>query len=109
MSGVTVQRGTLTMRRLTGMGGVGVAGSICGTDLPATYNAIAATLANRGTTFPLSVPASSEGISVFVNNQLVPVSPDNYIYNSATNAIVFTGDIPSQGSTIEVVYNQSTN
>lgn len=96
---------------MNGVGGYGISGSICASELPAAYANIAKVLADRGIRFPLSSAASGSGITVFVNSIVVPYSADNgWIYEAETNSIVFTGNaVPTNGATIEVTYNQATN
>lgn len=96
---------------MTGVAGFGISGSICSSELPSSFAGVAHILADRGIRFPLSSQASGSGINVYVNSILVPYSADNgWIYEAATNSIVFTGNaVPSNGATIEVTYNQQTN
>lgn len=89
-------------------GGMGVSASICNTELAASYQNIAKIISDRGVRFPLSDKASGTGINVYVNQVLIPYSPDNYIYDEETNSIIFTGAIPEKGSIIEVTYARST-
>lgn len=88
----------------------GASGGICLSQLPTSFQNIARFLADRGVVFPLSVPATGDAISVFVNGVQVPYSPDDgYIFDSASNSIVFTGNsIPPNGATIEVVYTEQS-
>jgi hypothetical protein len=83
-----------------------VVGSVCINDIATSYNNIAQTIANRGTVFKLSKPSNGQGISVYINGVLLPNNPNNYIYDSVQNAIVFTGSVPTKGSSIQVIYNQ---
>lgn len=89
--------------------GLGVSGSICAGDLADSYAKIAEIIANRGVRFPLGAESSGSGIKVFVDQQLIPASPENYIYDAEDNSVVFTGAIPKRGSVIEVTYAQKTN
>lgn len=89
--------------------GLSVSGSICLNDLPMSLDTIARTLADRGIRFPLTTQSSGQGIHVFVDGQSIPLSEDNgFVYEAATNSIVFTGSaVPANGSTIEVNYRQT--
>jgi len=89
--------------------GISVSGSICNSDLQTSYENIARIIADRGVRFALSSQASGKGIKVFVNQELVPFSPENYIYNVEDNSITFTGAIPKNGAVLEVTYLQESN
>jgi hypothetical protein len=93
------------------LGNLSQSGSICSSDIASSYNNIANVIADRGTTFNLSFPASGTNMQVFVDDQQVNVDPDNgWEYDAAQNAIVFSGTaIPANGSTIEVSYTESNN
>lgn len=88
----------------------GTSGGICLSQLPSSFQAVARFLADRGVVFPLTVPATGDGISVFVNGVNVPYSEDDgYVFDASLNAIVFTGNsIPPNGATIEVVYTEQS-
>lgn len=87
-------------------GNIAFSGSICPSELAASYNKIAQIIADRGAVFPLSSHSSGRGINLYVDSVLIPFSPDNYIYDAALNAIVFTGAVPKKGSIIEVTYSE---
>jgi len=95
----------------TALGGLSEEGSICSSQLQDAYEGIARILADRGIRFQLSSQASGKGINVYVDSKLVPYSADNgFVYESETNSIVFTGNaVPSNGSIIEVAYNEKAN
>jgi hypothetical protein len=88
------------------LGGLSQSSSVCSSDIASSFDGVANIIANRGTTFKLNQTASATGFNVYVNNQLVPFSPDNYIFDAASNSIIFTGFIPSKGAMIQVTYNQ---
>ncbi len=92
-----------------GMGGMSKSGSICNGELRQSYEGIAQVIADRGKVFKLSVPSTAVGIKVFVDGQLIPYSPENFVFDKDTNSIVFTGFVPKAGSVIEVTYSQSQN
>lgn len=83
-----------------------LAGGICNEEIKDSYQNIAKIMSDRGVVFKLSDIASGNGISVYVDGVLVPYSPDNYIFDSSSNSIVFTGAIPKKGSIIEVTYEK---
>lgn len=91
------------------VGGLSVSGSICDSKFYDSMLNVAKVIADRGSKFKLSTPSSGQGINVFVNQQLVPYSPDNYVYDQPTNSIIFTGAVPPKGAIVEVTYNQATN
>lgn len=91
-----------------GVGGLSRSGSICNAELRDSYESIAQIISDRGMVFPLSAAASGNGIVVSVDGVLIPFSPENYVYDSEENAIVFTGVIPRSGAIIEVSYLQGT-
>lgn len=88
------------------IGGISVSGSICNSDLRASYEAVARIIGDRGVKFYLSSKASGRGINVFVNQVLVPFSPENYTYDASDNSIIFTGAVPKNGAIVEVTYSQ---
>jgi len=92
-----------------GVGGLSVSGSICNSDLQTSYENVARIIADRGVRFKLSSQASGTGINVFVNQTLVPFSPENYLYFPEDNSILFTGAIPKNGAVVEVTYVQQSN
>jgi len=94
-----------------GVGGFGVAGSICSQELPESYENIARIIADRGVRFQLNDLASGAGIQVFLDEQLVPYSEDNgYVYDPDSNSIIFSGSyIPDDGQTIEVLYSEQVS
>ncbi len=89
-----------------GIGGMSKSGSICNGELRQSYEGIAQVIADRGKVFKLSVPSTAVGIKVFVDSQLIPYSPENFVFDKETNSIVFTGFVPKAGSVIEVTYSQ---
>ncbi len=93
------------------MGGFSKSGSICLSDIGTSMNNIAQTLADRGTTFPLSQQSNGEGIQVYVNSVLIPYSQDNgWTYDSTTNSVIFNGSsVPANGAVISVNYSEQTN
>jgi hypothetical protein len=88
------------------LGGLSTSGSVCNLNLAASFNNVAKIISDRGNVFKLSRPASGIGFSVYVNQVLVPFSPDNYVYEETSNSIVFTGLAPQKGATVEVVYSE---
>ena len=84
----------------------GKSGSICDSELEESYNNIAQVIADRGNVFKLDIPASGKNIRVFVDGQLVPGDPANYVFDSAQNSIVFKGVLPKAGSDIEVTFEE---
>jgi hypothetical protein len=90
------------------LGNFGTSGSVCAQNIHDSYNAIARIIADRGNVFKLSAKASGYGIKVYVNGGLVESKPENYIYDSSLNAIIFTGYAPTSGSMIQVSYSQNT-
>lgn len=86
-------------------------GSVCNPEISTGYDAIASTISNRGTVFPLNSPSNGQNISVYVNGTVVPVSTDNgYTYDPSSNSIIFSGSaIPANGATITVTYNSTGN
>ncbi len=91
------------------VGNLGVSGSICNSDLEASYNGIARVIADRGTIFKLDTVASGQRINVYIDGTLVPFSPENYIFDVASNSIIFTGAAPKKGQIVEVTYSQKVN
>ena len=91
------------------LGGLSSSLSVCDADLPASFNGIAQLVADRGAVFKLSTLASGANFSVVVNDEEVPFAPENYIYDSASNSIIFTGLSPKKGSIIEVMYSERKN
>jgi hypothetical protein len=90
-------------------GAVGLSGSICSSELRQSYENIAQIVADRGAVFYLSAHASGAGINIFVDGVLVPFAPENYVFDAALNAIVFTGAVPKKGAVIEVSYSEQVN
>ncbi|NBY20694.1 VWA domain-containing protein [bacterium] len=88
------------------LGGLSTSLSVCDADLPSSFNGIAKLVADRGAVFKLSSVASGSNFSVVVNNEEIPFSPENYIYDTASNSVVFTGLSPKKGSIIEIVYSE---
>ncbi len=91
------------------LGGISKSGSICNSDLQESYENIAKIIADRGVRFKLSSEASGSGINVWVNQELVPFTPENYMYFPEDNSILFTGAVPKNGAIVEVTYVQKTN
>lgn len=98
--------GNRYMQVATELGGLSVSGSICNSDLKESYENVATIIADRGVRFQLSSTASGQGINVFINQELVPYTPENYLYDVASNSIIFTGAIPKNGAIVEVTYSQ---
>jgi hypothetical protein len=90
----------------TAIGGFGATGSICNSALAESYENIARTIADRGARFPLAKQTNGRGVNVYVNSELIPYSPENYIYEAETNSIIFTGALPKTGAIIEVSYSE---
>jgi hypothetical protein len=90
-----------------GVGGLSRSGSICSSDLAATYQGIARIISDRGMVFPLSSRASGAAIKLYVDGKFIAYDPANYLYDAESNSIVFTGAVPKTGSVIEVTYDQS--
>lgn len=90
------------------IGNLGKSASICNSDLEESYNGIAQVIANRGNVFKLESEASGKKINVYINGTLVPFSPENYIFDAATNSIIFTGAAPKKGEVVEVSYTEKT-
>lgn len=101
--------GAKYMQLSDAVGNFGKSGSICNSSLKESYEAIARTIADRSAVFKLAVQASGDGISVYVDGVLIPFSPENYMFDQAQNAIIFTGFAPKKGAIIEVTYGQVTN
>ncbi len=91
------------------LGGLSKSSSVCNVDLPSSFNSVARVIGDRGNVFKLSRSASGTGFSVYVNQELVPFSPENYVFEQSTNSIVFTGIAPTKGATVEVIYSEKTN
>lgn len=91
------------------MGGLSKSASVCNFDMASSFNGIAKVISDRGAVFKLSNGSGGTGFSVFVNQQMVPFSPENYVYDKASNSIVFTGYVPPKGATVEIIYQASTN
>jgi hypothetical protein len=91
------------------VGGLGKTASICPSHLADSYTGIAQVVADRGTVFQLKTQASGRGINVFINNQLIPNAPENYIYDADSNSIIFTGMAPKKGDIVEVSYSEKSN
>ncbi len=91
------------------VGGLGKTASICNDDMQASYNGIASVIGDRGMVFKLSQNGTAAGLRVFVNDVLIPGTPDNYTFDAASNSIIFSGIIPANGSVIQVSYSQRTN
>lgn len=98
--------GSRYMELQASLGGASVSGSVCDSELSNSFNGVAQILADRGAVFKLNSLATGSGISVAVDQQLVPFAPENYVYDSSINAIVFTGMFPRKGSVIEVIYSE---
>ena len=90
------------------IGGASLSGSICDSDMKASFEQIAQTIADRGVRFKLSNQASGKNLAVFVNRVAVPFAPENYVYEASTNSVLFTGAIPRNGDIVEVGYSQET-
>lgn len=99
--------GTRYIQLAEAIGGVSRSGSICNADLKESYEKIAEVIADRGVRFRLNSQSSGEGISVYINQKLVPYSPDNYIYDKENNEIIFTGAAPKNGDIVQVAYEQN--
>lgn len=91
------------------LGGLSSSASVCNTDLPESFNGVARVIADRGNVFKLTRQSTGAGFNVYVNQELVPFSPDNYIYDVASNSIVFTGPAPKKGAVVEITYSEKTN
>ncbi len=91
------------------IGGLSVSGSLCSQHLSESFNTIAQLIADRGNKFPLSYKASGVGIQLYIDQQPVEFSPENYIYDEESNSIIFKGVAPKNGQIIEVSYQQATN
>jgi hypothetical protein len=90
------------------VGGLGKTASICNDDMQASYNGIASVIGDRGMVFKLSQVGTAAGLRVFIDDQLIPGTPDNYKFDAASNSIIFSGIIPKNGSVIQVSYSQNT-
>ncbi len=90
------------------LGGISKSYSVCSADVAVSFNGVAQVIADRGNVFKLNRPASGTGFSVFVDQQLIPFAPENYEYDAAANAVVFTGLAPKKGSVIEIIYSEKT-
>jgi len=88
------------------VGGLSSSGSVCNLNLASSFNGVAKVIADRGSVFKLSHPSTGIGLSVYVNQVLIPFAPENYVYEAETNSIVFTGLSPQKGAIVEVVYSQ---
>ena len=91
------------------LGGLSTSGSVCNIDLPSSFNQVARVIADRGNVFKLTHPSNGTNFNVYVNQNLIPFSPDTYVYEAATNSIVFTGLVPQKGSVVEIIYSEKTN
>lgn len=91
------------------VGNLGKTGSICNSDLQDSYNDIAKVIADRGNIFKLESEASGKKINVYIDGTLVPNSAENYIFDVASNSIIFTGAAPKKGQIVEVSYAQKAD
>ena len=91
------------------LGGLGTTGSICNSDMQASYESIARVIGDRGMVFQLTEQSGLSGMNVYVDGVLIPFAPENYIFDQASNSIIFTGVIPRNGSVIQVSYSQKLN
>ncbi len=89
------------------MGGLSKNASVCDSTINASYKGVAKVIADRAARFKLSFKSNGQGLAVYVNNELVPYHPDNYLFDEATNEVVFTGAVPSQGSIIYFRYDEN--
>ena len=86
------------------MGGLSSSGSVCNANLAASFNGVAQVIADRGNIFKLSKVSTGTSFSIYVDQELISFAPENYIFDEASNSIVFTGLAPAKGAVIEVIY-----
>ncbi len=89
--------------------GLGATGSICNDELRDSYEGIARIIGDRGVVFQLTQPGSANGLRVFVNDELIPSDSAHYVFDADSNSIIFTGSVPSNGSLIQVDYQQNVD
>ncbi len=88
------------------IGGLSQSASVCDGSINSSYKGVAKVIADRAARFKLNFKSKGNGLNVYVNNELVPYHPDNYIFDEETNEVVFTGAVPSQGSLIYFRYDE---
>ncbi len=98
--------GTRYMKVAQAIGGLSHSASVCDSTISESFKGVAKVIADRAARFKLSFKSKGNGLNVYVDNQLVPYSPDNYTFDEANNEVVFTGAVPAQGSIIYFRYDE---